>query len=124
MPVRDELEDAVPISGMFVQPIVGYTTDRLKTKFGRRKPFIAAGTALICMAVLIGFAVNFGYAVGNKIDQKAKPRAVALFVLGFWILDIANNMVQARVDEVLETCWELIQLSCILIGIENGSGKA
>ncbi|GAB2218713.1 hypothetical protein Droror1_Dr00001941 [Drosera rotundifolia] len=80
---------------MFVQPIVGYTSDRLKTKFGRRKPFIAAGTALICMAVLlIGFAVDFGYAVGDRLDQKTKPRAVTVFVLGFWILDIANNMVQ------------------------------
>ncbi|GAB2218712.1 hypothetical protein Droror1_Dr00001942 [Drosera rotundifolia] len=84
-----------PISGMFVQPIVGYTSDRLKTKFGRRKPFIAAGTALICMAVLlIGYAVDFGYAIGDNLDRKTKPRAVALFVLGFWILDIANNMVQ------------------------------
>ncbi|GAB2227738.1 hypothetical protein Droror1_Dr00009565 [Drosera rotundifolia] len=84
-----------PISGMIVQPIVGYTSDRLKTKYGRRKPFIAAGTALICMAVLlIGYAVDFGYAFGDRLDQKTKPRAVVLFVLGFWILDIANNMVQ------------------------------
>ncbi|GAB2271951.1 hypothetical protein Dimus_006779 [Dionaea muscipula] len=84
-----------PISGMFVQPIVGYTSDRMKTKFGRRKPFIATGTALICMSVLlIGFAADFGHAIGDKLDQKMKARAVALFVLGFWILDVANNMVQ------------------------------
>ncbi|GAB2211975.1 hypothetical protein Droror1_Dr00025315 [Drosera rotundifolia] len=87
-----------PISGMIVQPIVSYTSDRLKTKYGRRKPFIAMGTALICMAVLlIGYAIDFGYAFGDRLDQKTKPRAVGLFVLGFWMLDIANNMVQVIV---------------------------
>ncbi|GMG99359.1 hypothetical protein Nepgr_001199 [Nepenthes gracilis] len=84
-----------PISGMFVQPVVGYISDRMQTKFGRRKPFIAAGTALICLSVLlIGYASDFGHAVGDDLTQRTKPRAVAIFVVGFWILDIANNMVQ------------------------------
>ncbi|GAB2224029.1 hypothetical protein Droror1_Dr00004775 [Drosera rotundifolia] len=89
-----------PISGMFVQPIVGYTSDRMKTRFGRRKPFIATGTTLICLSVLlIGYAADFGYAIGDKLDQKIKTRAVALFVLGFWILDLANNMVQVKLAD-------------------------
>ncbi|KAH9625943.1 hypothetical protein KSS87_020363 [Heliosperma pusillum] len=84
-----------PISGMVVQPIVGFTSDRLVSRFGRRKPFIASGTALICLAVLlIGFAADIGYKLGDDFDKKTKPRAVAFFVTGFWILDIANNMVQ------------------------------
>lgn len=84
-----------PISGMVVQPIVGYSSDRLTSKFGRRKPFIFAGTALICVAILlIGFAADIGLKLGDSINQATKPRAVAFFVAGFWILDIANNMVQ------------------------------
>ncbi|XP_074321594.1 sucrose transport protein SUC2-like [Silene latifolia] len=84
-----------PISGILVQPIVGYTSDRSKCKFGRRKPFITMGTTLICLAVLlIGFAADLGHRFGDDVSKRTKPRAVALFVVGFWILDIANNMVQ------------------------------
>ncbi|KAL2893639.1 Sucrose transport protein SUC2 [Bienertia sinuspersici] len=84
-----------PISGIVVQPIVGYTSDRSTSRFGRRKPFIAIGTLLICLSVLlIGFAADVGYSCGDDLRKKTKPRAVALFVVGFWILDIANNMVQ------------------------------
>ncbi|GMH17438.1 hypothetical protein Nepgr_019279 [Nepenthes gracilis] len=84
-----------PISGMVVQPIVGYISDRLTSKFGRRKPFIASGTTLICVAVVfIGFAADIGKRFGDSLDSHTKPRAVAVFVTGFWILDIANNMVQ------------------------------
>jgi len=86
-----------PISGIVVQPIVGYTSDRSKSKCGRRKPFITIGTTLICSSVLlIGFAADLGYLLGDSLHQKTKPRAVGLFVIGFWILDIANNMVQVR----------------------------
>ncbi|KAK9758197.1 hypothetical protein RND81_01G214500 [Saponaria officinalis] len=84
-----------PISGILVQPTVGYSSDRSKSKLGRRKPFIASGTLLICLAVLlIGFAADLGHNFGDDLTKKTKPRAVALFVVGFWILDIANNMVQ------------------------------
>ncbi|KAK9743322.1 hypothetical protein RND81_03G232100 [Saponaria officinalis] len=84
-----------PISGILVQPTVGYTSDRSKSKLGRRKPFIATGSILICLAVLlIGFAADLGHTFGDDLSKKTKPRAVALFVVGFWILDIANNMVQ------------------------------
>ncbi|KAL2893650.1 Sucrose transport protein SUC2 [Bienertia sinuspersici] len=84
-----------PISGMVVQPIVGYSSDRLVTRLGRRKPFIAVGTVMICIAVaVIGFAADIGLMLGDSINQTTRPRAVAFFVSGFWILDIANNMVQ------------------------------
>lgn len=84
-----------PISGMLVQPIVGYTSDRMQSKFGRRKPFITAGSILIALAVLlIGYAADLGEKAGDSLDKPTKPRAVAFFVIGFWILDIANNMVQ------------------------------
>ncbi|XP_010675270.2 sucrose transport protein SUC2 [Beta vulgaris subsp. vulgaris] len=84
-----------PVSGIVVQPTVGYISDRLTSKYGRRKPFITSGTILICLAVLlIGYAADIGHSFGDDLSKKTKPRAVALFVIGFWILDIANNMVQ------------------------------
>ncbi|KAL1357864.1 hypothetical protein HN51_009718 [Arachis hypogaea] len=84
-----------PISGMIVQPIVGYYSDRCTSKLGRRRPFILAGAAAVAIAVfLIGFAADIGHAFGDNLTKKTRPRAVAIFVIGFWILDVANNMLQ------------------------------
>nr|AIU94753.1 sucrose proton symporter [Morus alba var. multicaulis] len=85
-----------PVSGLLVQPIVGYHSDRCTSRFGRRRPFIAAGAALVAAAVfLIGFAADLGHLFGDDPGRLgAKPRSIAVFVVGFWILDVANNMLQ------------------------------
>ncbi|RDX64976.1 Sucrose transport protein SUC2, partial [Mucuna pruriens] len=84
-----------PISGLVVQPIVGYSSDRCTSRFGRRRPFIFAGAVAVAIAVfLIGYAADIGHAAGDDITKKTRPRAVAVFVVGFWILDVANNMLQ------------------------------
>nr|CAA57727.1 sucrose transporter [Nicotiana tabacum] len=84
-----------PISGMIVQPVVGYYSDNCSSRFGRRRGFIAAGAALVTIAVfLIGFAADLGHATGDPLGKGSKPRAIAVFVVGFWILDVANNMLQ------------------------------
>uniref|UniRef100_A0A7N0VNL8 Sucrose transporter n=1 Tax=Kalanchoe fedtschenkoi TaxID=63787 RepID=A0A7N0VNL8_KALFE len=84
-----------PISGMLVQPIVGYHSDRCTSRFGRRRPFIAAGAVLVAIAVfLIGFAADIGHLSGDTTTKTPKTRAIAVFVVGFWILDVANNMLQ------------------------------
>ncbi|CAL1412718.1 unnamed protein product [Linum trigynum] len=82
-----------PISGMIVQPLVGYYSDRCTSRFGRRRPFIAGGTVFILISVfLIGYAADIGHAAGDDLSRPAKPRAITVFVVGFWILDVANNM--------------------------------
>ncbi|KAL1543933.1 general substrate transporter [Salvia divinorum] len=84
-----------PISGLLVQPIAGYYSDHCTSRYGRRRPFIAAGASLVAVAVfLIGFAADIGFASGDPIGKAPKPRATAIFVVGFWILDVANNMLQ------------------------------
>lgn len=84
-----------PISGMIVQPVVGYYSDSCSSRFGRRRPFIAAGALLVAVAVfLIGFAADLGHASGDPLGKQAKPRAISVFVVGFWILDVANNTLQ------------------------------
>ncbi|KAK3232083.1 hypothetical protein Dsin_003964 [Dipteronia sinensis] len=83
-----------PVSGMIVQPIVGYHSDNCTSRFGRRKPFIAAGAVLVAFAVfLIGYAADFGQLMGDP-KEGIKTRAILFFVVGFWILDIANNTLQ------------------------------
>ncbi|KAF8411848.1 hypothetical protein HHK36_004407 [Tetracentron sinense] len=84
-----------PISGMLVQPIVGYHSDRCQSRWGRRRPFIAAGAGLVTIAIfLIGFAADLGRVLGDPIHSTPKTKAIAIFVVGFWILDVANNMLQ------------------------------
>ncbi|XP_061371287.1 sucrose transport protein SUC8-like [Gastrolobium bilobum] len=84
-----------PISGLLVQPIVGYCSDRCTSRFGRRRPFILSGALAVAIAVfLIGYAADLGHSFGDDLTKKTRPRAVAIFVTGFWILDVANNMLQ------------------------------
>ncbi|KAG9443964.1 hypothetical protein H6P81_015304 [Aristolochia fimbriata] len=86
-----------PVSGIAVQPLVGYHSDRCRSRWGRRRPFILGGVALVAIAVfLIGFAADIGGAAGDPLEMGTKkPRAIAIFVVGFWILDIANNTLQS-----------------------------
>lgn len=84
-----------PISGMIVQPLVGHYSDNSTCRFGRRRPFIVAGAILVIIAVfLIGFAADIGHAAGDQIGKASKPRAKIIFVVGFWVLDVANNTLQ------------------------------
>ncbi|KAL6962048.1 Sucrose transport protein suc9 [Sarracenia purpurea var. burkii] len=82
------------ISGTIVQPVVGYYSDRYTSRFGRRRPFIAAGAALVAIAVLlIGFATDLGHLFGDSLNRPSKTPTIAVFVVGFWILGVANDMV-------------------------------
>ncbi|KAL4327442.1 hypothetical protein HN51_034673 [Arachis hypogaea] len=73
-----------PISGMLVHPVVGYYSDRCTSRFGRRRPFIAVGNLAVAIAVLlIGYAADMGHMFGNSLEKKARPRAIAIFVVGF-----------------------------------------
>lgn len=82
-----------PLSGLVVQPLVGHMSDRCTSRFGRRRPFIVAGAVSISVAVLIiGHSADIGWLLGDR--GNLKPRAIAVFVFGFWILDVANNMTQ------------------------------
>ncbi|KAL6007697.1 transcription factor [Asimina triloba] len=85
-----------PVSGMVVQPLVGHQSDRCRSRWGRRRPFIAGGAALVTLAVLlIGFAADIGRAMGDPLGAgKTKSKAIGIFVVGFWILDVANNTLQ------------------------------
>ncbi|KAI9098558.1 hypothetical protein K1719_025183 [Acacia pycnantha] len=82
-----------PISGMIIPPIVGYYSDHCTSRFGRRSPFIAAGALSLAVGVfLIGSATDMGHMFGDSLEKKIRPRAIVILVVGFWILDVANNI--------------------------------
>ncbi|KAG4954895.1 Sucrose transport protein SUC4 [Glycine soja] len=82
-----------PVSGLFVQPLVGHMSDRCTSRFGRRRPFILVGAVAIVVAVLvIAFAADIGWLLGDT--DAYRPAAITVFIVGFWILDVANNVTQ------------------------------
>lgn len=44
---------AAPLTGMFVQPLIGYYSDRTWTSLGRRKPYLLAGGLLAAIALFL-----------------------------------------------------------------------
>eukprot|EP00762_Andalucia_godoyi_P003787 ANDGO_08559.mRNA.1 Sucrose transport protein SUC2 len=82
-----------PISGFVVQPTVGVYSDYATFTMGRRRPFIIIGAIFIVLAlVLIPNAPDLGHLMGDT--KHNNPGALVLAVLGFWILDLANNTLQ------------------------------
>ncbi|URD72728.1 PUCC protein [Musa troglodytarum] len=96
-----------PITGFVVQPCVGIWSDKCHSKYGRRRPFILVGCAMISFAViLIGFSADIGVILGDTKEHCSnykgpRWRATAVFVFGFWMLDLANNTVQGPARALL-----------------------
>lgn len=96
-----------PITGLVVQPCVGIWSDKCTSKYGRRRPFILVGSLMISVAVLvIGFAADIGYLFGDTREscrtfKGTRARAAIVFIIGFWMLDLANNTVQGPARALL-----------------------
>ncbi|KAJ0094751.1 hypothetical protein Patl1_15860 [Pistacia atlantica] len=90
-----------------VQPCVGIWSDKCTSKYGRRRPFILAGSLMISVAVIIiGFSADIGYILGDtkedcRVFKGTRTRAAFVFVIGFWMLDLANNTVQGPARALL-----------------------
>ncbi|KAK8484357.1 hypothetical protein V6N11_049631 [Hibiscus sabdariffa] len=96
-----------PITGLVVQPCVGIWSDKCTSKYGRRRPFILVGSLMISLAVIIiGFSADIGYILGDTKEhcstfKGTRTRAAFVFVIGFWMLDLANNTVQGPARALL-----------------------
>lgn len=73
-----------PLSGLVTAPVVGVLSDRCRSRFGRRRPFMAGG-ALACVT---GMAL---FASADLLPQRAQ---LPVAVIGFGALDFASNVVQ------------------------------
>jgi maltose/moltooligosaccharide transporter len=67
---------AAPLTGLIVQPIVGYLSDRTWTGLGRRRPYFLAGAILASIALVL------------------MPRSPTLWVAAglLWVLDASINI--------------------------------
>lgn len=67
---------AAPVSGLIIQPVVGYLSDRTRSTLGRRRPYFLLGALFSSLALLI------------------MPNAHALWVAAgaLWLLDASANI--------------------------------
>ncbi len=67
---------AAPMSGLLIQPIIGYWSDRTRTPLGRRRPFFLIGALLSSVALVL------------------LPNAPSLWVAAglLWLLDASANV--------------------------------
>jgi len=67
---------AAPLTGLVVQPLIGYASDRTWTRLGRRRPYFLAGAILSALALI------------------AMPHAPVLWVAAalLWLLDASINV--------------------------------
>jgi solute carrier family 45 protein 1/2/4 len=85
---------AGPISGLIMQPIVGVVADKSKSRWGRRRPFMAGGTVLVAMfLLLLGWTKEV---VKMFVTEKEAVREATIFLAVFSIygIDFAINAVQ------------------------------
>ena len=84
-----------PLSGVIIQPVIGYVSDQASTRWGRRRPFIIAG----CVASVLGF-VGLGRTkeILNRIlgDRDHLTHwVITLAILSLVLLDVAINAMTA-----------------------------
>jgi len=87
-----------PISGFFVQPVVGVWSDGCRLKMGRRRPFLLAGCiGCVLGMALIGLSVDLGSLLG---DVRSSPNSsdhvwgIVLAISGLMIMNIFVNTIQ------------------------------
>ncbi|KAF8465846.1 MFS general substrate transporter [Russula ochroleuca] len=107
---------AGPLSGLIVQPLIGVMADNSKSRFGRRRPYIAVGVALCSTAfILFGFTRNFASIITTWGSPANNALTIWLAVLSIYCIDFSINAAQA-VDRAL--------LVDTLPGSEQAKGNA
>ncbi|KAI0267318.1 major facilitator superfamily domain-containing protein [Gloeopeniophorella convolvens] len=92
---------AGPLAGLIVQPLIGVLADDSKSRFGRRRPFIAAGVAVCASAlILLGFTRNFASIITSWGSPANNTLTIWLAVFSIYCIDFGVNAVQA-VDRAL-----------------------
>lgn len=83
---------AGPLSGLIVQPIIGVIADENTSRWGRRRPLMMAGAAVVAAGlVLMGFTRELvGLVIAH--DEQARRTTIALAVLSIYIVDFAINV--------------------------------
>ena len=118
---------AGPFTGMVVQPLIGALSDKTKSAFGRRRPYLLGGALLSAIALV---ALPNSESIVNWISNQLHlplPALAALFFAAvmIWILDACVNIAQgpyrALVPDVVPQEQHALANSYISLAIGLGS---
>ncbi|MBP3821571.1 MFS transporter [bacterium] len=83
---------AGPFTGMVVQPLIGALSDKTKSKFGRRRPYLFAGAIIASIALwLFPNSGNIANLFGTNVPAWTGLLIAAVFI---WIIDACINIAQ------------------------------
>jgi solute carrier family 45, member 1/2/4 len=94
---------AGPVTGVLVQPYIGIKSDRCRVSWGRRKPFMLAGTlGTIGASLLLAYAKELMSIFGGMGDNAEyggawKTATIVWATVMMWTLDFSINTVQAAI---------------------------
>lgn len=94
---------AGPMTGVLVQPYIGMISDRCRISWGRRKPFILAGTiGTITCSLLLAYSRHIvgligGWNDGTPYAGTWRDATIALATVMMWSLDFSINTLQASI---------------------------
>ncbi|KZT71321.1 MFS general substrate transporter [Daedalea quercina L-15889] len=92
---------AGPISGLLVQPLIGFLADNSKSRFGRRRPYMFAGTCICVFAMLLlGFTRPFASIFTPSASIANNVLTIVFAIFALFSIDFSINAVQA-VDRAL-----------------------
>ncbi|KIX01984.1 uncharacterized protein Z518_07923 [Rhinocladiella mackenziei CBS 650.93] len=94
---------AGPLTGVLVQPYIGIRSDRCRVSWGKRKPFMIAGTlGTVASSMILAYArdiirVMARLKVDAHYDGGYKTATIILATIMMWCLDFSINTVQAAI---------------------------
>lgn len=97
---------AGPLTGALVQPYIGIRSDRCRVSWGRRKPFMIAGTlGVVATSMILAYARDIVRVIG-RLEQDAPytgaymTATIVLATVMMWCLDFAINTGQCSQSTV------------------------
>lgn len=118
---------AAPLCGVVFQPIVGILSDRTRSRWGRRKPFIVGGTAGVIIATL-ALAFLTTPLSGDTQGQPPRMLIILLAITLIYAMNVSIQPIQAGLRTlIIENCpthqqTQAAAWTSVLMGIGNAFG--
>ena len=114
---------AGPFTGMVVQPLIGALSDKTKSRFGRRRPYLLGGAIIASLALWL--FPNSGEIVNHIAQFLHLPLPAVAGLVMIWIIDACINIAQgpyrALIPDVVPQEQHSLANSYISLAIGLGS---
>lgn len=118
---------AGPVTGLVVQPIIGRLSDRCKSRFGRRKPFMIGGAVgMVVGLVVFSNCVSIAALLGDPVTPDGTRTGLMFAIVAFWLTDTFNNVLQVPTRCLMAegaTSADSLNLGNSSLAAANGIGK-